>query len=126
MNVPRRLIVGASIGFAISAASIALIIYSGGGIQSPVPLTSQQEYGRSLYSANCALCHEENQLALKKVPPNLHRIFRQDGLPSGGPATDDQVRLVILRGKNTMPSFNQRLTEDQIGAIISYLHTGVK
>ena len=111
------------IGLALAAACIALVVYSGGDVAR---LTTEQEFGRSLYSANCASCHEENRLALKKVPPNLHGIFTHDRLPSGSPATDDEVRPVISREKNTMPSFDRRLTGDQVAAIISYLHTGIK
>ncbi len=114
------------IGSVIAAAIIALVVFNFGGLRPPVRLTDEQEYGRSLYSANCAACHEENQLALKKVPPNLHRVFAHDRLPSGSPATDDEVRIVISRGRNTMPSFDQRLTREQVAAIVSYLHTGIK
>jgi cytochrome c5 len=114
------------IGGIVAIATVAFIIYSLGGLSSPVRLTDEQEYGRSLYSANCATCHEENQLRLKKVPPNLHGIFKHDQLPSGSPASDAEVRRVIFEGKNAMPSFNQRLTDTQITAIISYLHTNAK
>ena len=114
------------IGLALAAACIALVVYSGGDLRTVARLTTEQEFGRSLYSANCASCHEENRLALKKVPPNLHGIFTHDRLPSGSPATDDEVRPVISREKNTMPSFDRRLTGDQVAAIISYLHTGIK
>ena len=126
VNFSRRVLVAALIGLVLAAACIALVVYSGGDLRPPARLTDEQEFGRSLYSANCAACHEVNQLALKKVPPNLHGIFAHDRLPSGSPATDDEVRLVISRGKNTMPPFDHRLTSDQVAAIISYLHTGSK
>jgi mono/diheme cytochrome c family protein len=113
-------------GSIVAITTVAFIIYSLGGLRSPVRLTDEQEYGRSLYSANCATCHEENQLNLKEVPPNLHGIFKHGQLPSGSPASDAEVRRVIFEGKNAMPSFNQRLTDAQVAAIISYLHTGIK
>jgi cytochrome c5 len=114
------------IGITVAIATTAFIIYSLGGLRSPAQLTPEQDYGRSLYSANCAVCHEGNQLGLEKAPPNLHGIFKQVQLPSGSPASDAEVRRVILKGKNTMPSFDQRLTDAQVTAIISYLHTGIK
>jgi mono/diheme cytochrome c family protein len=114
------------IGSMVAIATVAFIIYSLGGLRPPAQLTYEQDYGRSLYSANCAACHEENQLGLKKVPPNLHGVFKRGQLPSGSPASDAEVRRVILEGKNTMPPFNQRLTDAQVTAIISYLHTGIK
>jgi mono/diheme cytochrome c family protein len=118
----RLALIGCAIGLAIAVA----VAYSIGSHKPEAQLTDQQEYGRSLYNGNCAACHEQNQLDLKKVPPNLHSIFAFGRLPSGGPATDDEVRLVITKGKNTMPSFDQRLTPDEVAAIIAYLHTGVK
>jgi mono/diheme cytochrome c family protein len=126
VRVSRLVLKLVLIGSMVAVATVAFIVYSLGDLRPPVRLTDEQEYGRSLYSANCAVCHEVNQLGLKKVPPNLHGVFKLGRLPSGSPASDAEVRRVILGGKNTMPSFNQRLTDAQVSAIISYLHTGIK
>jgi mono/diheme cytochrome c family protein len=89
-------------------------------------LTPQQAEGKHLYASRCAHCHEENDLALKKVPPNLHGLFSHANLPSGTPATDANVERVILTGKGFMPSFAGRFTKDQMSALLAYLHTGVR
>jgi len=87
------------------------------------PLTEAQEGGKALYELNCYECHEENQLGLKKVPPKLHRMFSHQYLPDGTtPATDAEVRQVIIYGKRTMPAFNGRMSEAQIADLIAYLH----
>ena len=44
-------------------------------------------------------------------------------LPSGAPATDAEVRRLILAGKGNMPSFSGRFTEEQMAALLAYLHT---
>ena len=109
----------------ISAAallSIALLT----GCHAQPPLTPQEAEGQHLYAMRCAHCHEDNDLALKKVPPGLHGVFRRDRLPSGSPATDAEVARVVLNGKNLMPSFAGRFTEDQMAALIAYLHTGLR
>lgn len=116
----------AALGGVLAVVSAAILAYSLGGFHSGARLTDEQEYGRSIYNANCAACHEENQLGLKKVPPNLHGVFSRSHLPSGGPATDAEVKTVILKGKNTMPSFDQRLSETEAAAIIAYLHAGIR
>jgi mono/diheme cytochrome c family protein len=126
VNASRRLLKSVLIVSVVVASFAAVIVYGVGKLRPSGQLTEEQEYGRVLYNGNCASCHEENQLGLKKTPPNLHGIFLHDRLPSGGLSTDEEVRHVILRGKNTMPAFDQRLTDEQVTAIISYMHRGLK
>ena len=96
------------------------------GCHSEPRLTPQQAEGKHLYLVRCAHCHEENDLTLKKVPPDLHGVFAHATLPSGAPATDAEVRRVVLAGKGTMPSFAGRFTDEQMGALLAYLHTGLR
>jgi mono/diheme cytochrome c family protein len=90
----------------------------------PAPLTKQQMVGLLLYKERCAHCHDDNDLALKKVPPDLRGLFRHDKLPSGAPATDAEVQRIVIAGKGFMPSFAGRFTQDQMSALLAYLHTG--
>ncbi len=96
------------------------------GCHSGLRLTPQQAQGKHLYAVRCAHCHQENDLNLKKVPPDLHGIFKHATLPSGAPATDAEVTRVVLAGKGLMPSFAGRFTEEQMAALIAYLHTGLR
>lgn len=89
----------------------------------PSPEESQAELqGEWLYDNNCAECHENPQPDLHKQPPNLHGLFRRGSLPSGVPATDAQIRTVIVEGRGTMPAFDQRLREEDLQNLIKYLH----
>jgi mono/diheme cytochrome c family protein len=94
--------------------------------RSSQPLTPQQAEGKHLYQVRCAHCHEENDLALKKVPPDLHGVFKSDKLPSGAAATDAEVRRVVLTGKGMMPAFNGRFDDAQMSALLAYLHTALR
>jgi mono/diheme cytochrome c family protein len=96
------------------------------GCRSQPALNPQQTEGRHLYEVRCAHCHRDNDLALKKVPPDLHGLFRNSKLPSGAPATDAEVTRVILQGKGMMPAFTGRFTQDETAALLAYLHTGVR
>jgi len=96
------------------------------GCHSAPRLTPQQEEGKHLYAVRCAHCHEENDLNLKKVPPDLHGVFKHATLPSGGPATDAEVTRVVLGGKNLMPRFAGRFSDEQMAALIAYLRTGLQ
>jgi mono/diheme cytochrome c family protein len=96
------------------------------GCHSVPALTPQEAEGKHLYSVRCAHCHEDNDLALKKVPPDLHGVFTHTTLPSGAPAADHEVRRVVMSGKGMMPAFTGHFTDDQMAALLAYLHTGLR
>jgi mono/diheme cytochrome c family protein len=89
-------------------------------------LTAKQAEGKHLYAARCAHCHEDNDLALKKVPPDLHGVFKRPALRSGAPATDAEMRRVVLAGKGIMPTVAGRFSDEQMSALIAYVHTGLR
>jgi mono/diheme cytochrome c family protein len=105
------------------AASLGVAL---GGCQAAPSLTPQETEGKHLYQVRCAHCHEDNDLALKKVPPELHGVFARKALPSGVPATDAAMRQNVLTGKGMMPGFAGRFTEEQMAALLAYLHTGLR
>ncbi len=96
------------------------------GCHSAPALTPQEAAGKHLYQVRCAHCHEDNDLALKKIPPDLHGLFDHKTLPSGVAATDEAVRLNVLTGKGLMPGFSGRFNEEQMAALLAYLHTGLR
>jgi mono/diheme cytochrome c family protein len=96
------------------------------GCRSAPRLTPQQAEGRHLYDVRCAHCHEDNDLGLKKAPPNLHGIFERSTLPSGAVATDSEVERVVNSGKGMMPAFKGRFNDEQMAALLAYLHTGMR
>jgi len=86
-------------------------------------LSNAEIHGQWLYDGHCAECHENPHPELHKQPPNLHGLFSHKTLPSGAPATDEQVRKTIIEGRGTMPAFDRRLREDDVkDLIIQYLH----
>jgi mono/diheme cytochrome c family protein len=96
------------------------------GCRSAPQLTPQEAAGKHLYQVRCAHCHEDNDLGLKKIPPDLHGIFAHSTLPSGIPATDVTVRLNVLYGRGLMPGFAGRFDDEQMADLIAYLHTGLR
>jgi cytochrome c5 len=60
---------------------------------------------------------------LLKDPPRLDGLFRKPTFPSGAPATDDELRNVILHGRGIMPAFEGTLSDDDVNALIQYMHT---
>lgn len=96
------------------------------GCRSKAALTPQEAEGKHLYDVRCAHCHEENDLGLKKVPPNLRGVFDRATLPSGTPATDAEVAKVVNGGKGMMPAFDGRFTDEQMSDLLAYLHKGIR
>jgi mono/diheme cytochrome c family protein len=94
--------------------------------RSAPSLTEQEAAGKQLYLGRCAHCHEDNDLALKKAPPDLHHLFDQPKLPSGGLANDGEVKREVLAGKGMMPAFTGRFNDEQMAALLAYLHTGLR
>jgi mono/diheme cytochrome c family protein len=120
-------VTGQTRGWAVvSAARAASLSIGLAAFRPTAALTPQEAKGKRLYQVRCAHCHEDNDLALKKAPPDLRGIFGRATLPSGAPATDAEIRRVVLTGKGTMPAFAGRFTEEQMAALLAYLHTGVR
>jgi len=120
-------IAGLRPGVAMAAAVVLLGWMVGlAGCRHGHELTRQEVEGKHLYDARCAHCHEDNDLGLKKVPPNLHGLFERKTLPSGAPATDAAVERNVLSGRGMMPSFAGRFTREQMAALLAYLHTGMR
>jgi len=112
-------------GWAFTLMELALSLSLCGCHGAPA-LTREQAEGKRLYQGRCAHCHEDNDLALKKVPPALDRVFSHKNLPSGAPASDAEVRRVVLAGKGSMPAFSGRFNEEQLSALVEYLHAGIR
>ena len=105
----------------LGAASVA-----SSGCHRARPLTPEEAEGKHLYDVRCAHCHEDNDLALKKVPPDLHGLFQHKALPSGIAATDEAVANNVLQGRGMMPGFAGRFDREQMAALLAYLHTGMR
>jgi mono/diheme cytochrome c family protein len=83
---------------------------------------AEESHGQALYQLHCAPCHETPPPDLLKQPPKLNGLFKAKTLPGGAPATDEQVRMVIIDGLRTMPAFRGRLQDQEVRDLIAYLH----
>jgi mono/diheme cytochrome c family protein len=82
----------------------------------------EESRGQAIYQLHCAPCHETPPPDLLKQPPKLNGLFKSKALPSGAPATDEQIRMVIIDGLRTMPAFRGRLQDQEVRDLIAYLH----
>lgn len=86
-------------------------------------LNPQQAAGRKIYDAECDRCHEPYSTRGKKGPA-LKGVFRHKYLSlSGLPANDERVSNIIRMGRNEMPGYSQKLSEQDVQDLLAYLHT---
>ena len=86
-------------------------------------LNPQQAAGRKTYDAECDRCHEPYSTRGKKGP-GLKGVFQHKYLSlSGLPANDERVSNIIRMGRNEMPGYGQKLSEQDIQDLLAYLHT---
>jgi mono/diheme cytochrome c family protein len=86
-------------------------------------LNPQQASGRRIYDAECDRCHEPYSTRGKKGP-GLKGIYQHKYLSlSGLPANDERVSDIVRLGRNEMPGFSQKLSQQDIQDLLAYLHT---
>jgi mono/diheme cytochrome c family protein len=86
-------------------------------------LNPQQAAGRKIYDAECDRCHEPYSSRGKKGPA-LKGVFQHKYLSlSGLPANDERVGNIIRMGRNEMPGYSQKLSDQEIQDLLAYLHT---
>jgi quinoprotein glucose dehydrogenase len=73
---------------------------------------SPEEQGRSIFGANCSLCHGTNRDGTPPAIPSLVDV--------GAKLSDDQIESIVQHGQGPMPSFSQ-LSAGDISSLLAYL-----
>jgi len=85
-------------------------------------LTVQQAAGRQIFGKTCGTCHQAYSSSGSKGP-SLKGLFKKQFLPSGLPANDQFVERTIMGGRGMMPPLGDVLSQDDLRALMDYLHT---
>lgn len=117
-------------GFIVAGLLVLLAVLSTAGCDverrksdAELGLNPQQAAGRRIYDAECDRCHEPYSTRGKKGP-GLKGMFQHKYLSlSGLPANDERVSDIIRLGRNEMPAFSQKLDQQDLEALLAYLHT---
>ena len=80
-----------------------------------------QSAGADVFKAKCALCHGADGLAETPAGKVLKAASFKDPMVIKTP--DAELVAIVKSGKNKMPSFQDKLTDDQIKAVIAYIRT---
>ncbi|SRR6266496_1657517 len=99
----------------IGTIAIAGIMFAG----LTLPLRAEDSPGVALFRSNCAICHGGDASGNTA----LGRKYKVRDLksPEAQKATDAEWFELISKGKKPMPGFADRLKDDQIHEVISYL-----
>jgi mono/diheme cytochrome c family protein len=77
--------------------------------------------GKTVFENNCADCHYSDSKD-EKVGPGLQGV-RDGKLPDGRPATHDKLLDIINTGPAEMPSFKDRISEQDKEDVVAYVLT---
>lgn len=98
-----------------AAAAIVLLL----GFQVPAWADASTEtiaQGAKVFSANCAACHLKGGNVIL-----ANKNLKQEALKQYGMDSADAIIQQVTNGKNAMPAFKGRLTEEQIQAVAAYV-----
>ena len=80
-----------------------------------------QNAGADTYKAKCAMCHGADGLGATPAGKNLKAASFKD--PALVKAPDAQLIAAVKNGKNKMPAYAGKLTDDQIKSAVAYIRT---
>jgi mono/diheme cytochrome c family protein len=80
-----------------------------------------QSGGADTYKSKCAPCHGADGLAATPAGKMLKAASFKD--PAIVKAQDAELIAIVKSGKNKMPTFAGKLSDDQIKAAVAYIRT---
>ncbi|HZL57673.1 MAG TPA: cytochrome c [Bryobacteraceae bacterium] len=98
-----------------------LLAAAAAGVICATPDKGSVERGKIVFDNSCADCHYPDSRD-EKVGPGLQGV--KDGkLPDGRPATHDKLLDILNTGPAEMPSFKDRISEQDKEDVIAYVLT---
>lgn len=94
-------------------------------VPPPTPLSElnpQQMQGHAVFQEHCSICHFD-RIDKPGRGPALDGIFKKPYLPSGATADDERVLATIEHGRNMMPPMGGTMDQQDLEALMAYLHT---
>jgi mono/diheme cytochrome c family protein len=77
--------------------------------------------GADTFKAKCAACHGPDGSGNTTMGKNLK--LRDFGSPDVQKQSDEELTTIITKGKGKMPSYDGKLTKDQISDVVKYIRT---
>lgn len=103
--------------------SLAAVLGLSIPFSSHAQLSEAATQGKTLFDANCAICHKVDSTD-KIIGPGLKGLYSRGAMQDGTTkVTDDTVTERIQNGKSPMPGYKDSLKPEEIKAIVEYLKT---
>lgn len=80
-----------------------------------------QSAGADVFNSKCAPCHGANGLAATPAGKALKAASFKSA--AAVKASDAELIATVHSGRNKMPSFQGKLTDDQIKSVVAYIRT---
>src|SRR5579872_2443321 len=77
--------------------------------------------GADTFKTKCAMCHGEDGKANTPAGKAFKAVSLRD--PMVVNSSDEELIAIVKNGKNKMPVFKDKLTDDQIKAVVTYIRT---
>jgi cytochrome c6 len=86
-----------------------------------VPHAFAQNIGADTFKSKCQMCHGADGVGATPAGKIAKIVSFKD--PSVINAPDADLITIVKNGKNKMPAFSTKLTDDQIAAVLAYVRT---
>jgi cytochrome c6 len=93
--------------------AIAVITFVTG---RPALAAGDPAVGAKVFSANCAACHMGGNNVIM-----ANKTLKKDALAQFGMNSEDAIVYQVQHGKNAMPAFTGRLSDDEIQSVAAYV-----
>lgn len=110
-------VTGSCVLLAPLIAAILLVAGCGGGGDTPEGPVSQQDLGRTVYADNCAACHG------RSGDGGMGPKLADGAVVERYPDVADH-RAVVVNGRGAMPAWGDRLSDEEIDAVVRYERDG--
>ena len=100
----------------INARHSLLLFTSVFALVCAIPAIAEDEAGKKLFQRNCMACHQADGKGVPDVFPALAGNAFVQG-------DEHDAVSVLLTGRNGMPNFSRRLTDQDIASILSYVRS---
>ena len=99
----------------------AAVCYLAMVVAMPVSAQDAQSSGAEIYKARCAMCHGNEGMA--DTPAG--KVFKAASFsdPAIVKIADADRLAIVKKGKDKMPAFGDKLTDDQIKSVLDYIRT---
>jgi cytochrome c6 len=81
-------------------------------------LAEDNELGKKIYAQKCAGCHGPDGKGNTKMAERMKMTV--PALAGGPTRTDAELLKIISEGKKPMPAFGQRLSKEELDAVVHY------